>query len=306
MSRINPEILRTERERKGWSLGDLARRSGIDAQSIHRIEKGGQKHNRKKVIADLARALGVYEDSLTVTASPPLPEEGVDESEELLSESQMNVRVSNRARNAFALVADRYGVSHAQIGEIAPLLFCWAAEQSLKGRRDRLAEIDKMNAELWQLKARHLHARAFDNYVAEATLEAERQSIAKNDVFGINISGDEFDSFLPENYSEATDNPFSDFLRGLTAELGDLATFAEWDPDDSPEYTVCGSRVVEYLAGDREAADEVLEGYVLLHKLPKELREEGKGEARAKWVRDDVASRRKKISARINLDDLVI
>lgn len=63
MSRINPEVLRSERDKKGWSLEKLERRSGIDRQSIHRIEKGGQQRNAHKVIEALARAFGITEGS---------------------------------------------------------------------------------------------------------------------------------------------------------------------------------------------------------------------------------------------------
>jgi transcriptional regulator with XRE-family HTH domain len=310
MTRIDPKVLRAERERKDWSLEDLARRSGVDAQSIHRIEKGGQRSNRRTVIENLTRALGVSEDFLTGAAAPSVPEKEMDEIDELSSSSQLNLRVSNRTRNALSLTANRYGVTHAQIVEIAPLLFCWAAEQSLRQRRDRIAEIEQKNHELAQLGPSHLHAAAFANQRSEGTLRAEAQSVENNDLFGKLIDGDGYESYLPDDYEEATKNPFTVFLCGLTGELGELATFVEWDPDSSPEYTVCRPTVVKYVAGDNEAADEILDGYLTFHKLlkqlPKELREEGKGAARAKWVRDEVAARRKEISQRLNLTGLGI
>lgn len=228
----------------------------------------------------------------------------MDEIDELLSSSQLNLRVSDRTRNAHSLTAYRYGVTHAQIVEIAPLLFCWAAEQSLKRRRERLASIDKANDELARLQPSHLHAANFVNARSEGPLNAERQSVEKNDVFGKLIDGDGYESYLPDEYDEAEQNPFAVFLNGLTKELDDLATFANWDPDYSPEYTVCRAKAVEYVAGDNEAADEILGGNVPLHKLPKELREKGKGEARATWVRNEAAARQKKISERFSPTDL--
>lgn len=304
MARINPEIVRAEREKRGWSIDDVARKSGIDRQSIHRIEKGSKKRNRGDVIKALARAFGISEDLLTGTVAPTSPVKELDELDELFLESQLNLRVSNRARNALSLAASRYGVTYAQIIEIAPLLFCWAAENSLNRRRERLATIARNSVELQQIAVLHLHARAFNNYRAEETLEAERRSIEANDIFGRLIDGNQFDSYLPEDYSEAKDNPFATFLCDLVKGMGDLADFGEWDPNYSPEYTICRSKVVEYVAGDTEAADEILDGSVSLHKLPKELREKGKGEARAKWVRDEAAARQKKISERIKLSDL--
>ena len=247
MRRINSEILRSAREEKNWSLEDLAKRSRINAQTIHRIEKGDQKHNRQNVIDALARALGIPEDQLTGLVATSPPEKESDEIDGLLSSSQVNLRVSNRARNALSLTASHYGVTHAQIVEIAPLLFCWAAEQSLRKRREHLAEVEAANQKLEQLCPPHLHAAAFANSISENPLYAERRSIKNNDLFGTSIDGDGYESYLPDDYAEATDNPFAVFLRGLTEELGNLATFSEWDPNHSVEYTVCRSKAVEYL-----------------------------------------------------------
>jgi len=305
MSRINPEVLRDERARRGWSLERLASRSGINAQSIHRIEKGGKKNNRRDVITRLAEALGIPEDKLTgsgTASPPPAVTEETEEINELFLESQLNLRVSNRTRNAFPFIAHRYGVSHAQIVEIAPFLFCWAAEQSLRRRRERLAEFDRKYAELWEFKPHHLDARAFA--LRSDVLNAEHESAEANDLFGQTLQSQ--DDCLPKKYSEGTDNPFAVFLRELAGELGELATFAEWEPNSSPEYTLCRPTVIDYVAGDVEATDKILEGFVSLHRLPKELREEGKGEARAKWVRDEAAARQKKRSELLTLPDLGI
>ena len=304
MSRIIPEILKAEREKKGWSLDDLAKRSKIHRQSIHRIEMGRLKHNRETVIEKLARALGITEDTLTNAEIPKHAESAANYVDELFSSSQINLRVSNRARNALSLAANRYRVTHAQIVEIAPLLFCWAAEQSLKQRREGLAAINRANHELEQLGQPHLHAATFANQRSEGPLHAERQSIIENDLFGKLFDDEGYESHLPDDYDEAANNPFAVFLRGMTEELGDLATFTEWDPNSSPEYILCRSKAVEYVGGDNEAADEILDGSVPLHKLPKDLREKGKGEARAKWVRDEAVARREKLFGPINIDDL--
>lgn len=302
MPRINPNVLRQERERKQLSLDDLARRSGIDRQSIHRIEQGDKKRNRNDVVEKLARALGVSADALCNVKTLSMPEKGTEEIDELLSSSQLNLRISDRSRNALALVASRYKITLAEIVEISPLLFCWVAEESLKQRRERLVEIERKNNELWLLQPSHLHAAGFANQRSENLLQAERQSIEQNDIFGKSVDGDDYESFLPESYEEAIDNPFAVFLRNLTEKMESLATFEEWEPESSPKYLVCRSKVVEYVAGDEVAADEILDGSVLLHKLPKELREKGMGEARAKWVHDEAATRLKRLG--INPSDL--
>lgn len=310
MSRINPETLQQARSLKKWSLKDLSEKSGVNQQSIHRIEKGNKKHNRKIVIERLAKALKISEEVLTGNVPLRSNQSEKDETDELLtllSQSQLNLRVSDRARNALSLAATHFGVNLSKIVEIAPFLFCWAAEQSLKLRRERLAEIDKANAELARLQTSHIHAANFMNARSEGPLDAERLSIEKNDLFGTSIDGDEY-TFLPDEYNEAVDNPFAVFLRNLSKDCGDLAAFEEWDPESSPTYTVCLSTAVKLVGGDTLAADEIQTGDVPLHKLPKDLRGAGKGEARANWVYDELAAKQSKMMKRtgINTNDLDI
>lgn len=287
MNRIHPEVLRAERERKGWSLKDLARRSRVDAQSIHRIEKGDQKRNRKKVISDLAKALGVSEGFLTGADSTPQTESKSADTDETFSESQLNLRVSDGSRNALALVARRYGVSHAQIVEIAPLLFLWTAEKSLQQRRVRLSEVEQKYEELDRIGGAfpHLHARAFTNMNAEETLKAEADSIEARDIFGTQIVDYGHLPCLRDNYEESEDNPMTMFLKELVGELGDVAEFGWWYSDSSPYYSICKEEVLNFVGGDKKAADRIHSGHAPLHKLPKELRESGKEVQRAEWAR---------------------
>lgn len=286
MSRINPEVLRAERVRKGWSLEDLARRSGVDAQSVHRIEKGGQKHNRKDVITSLANALGVTEDVLTGTNTTVMPEKKAEGPDEILSASTFNLRVSDGARNALAFTARRYGVSNAQIVEIAPLLFFWAAEMSLKKRLNRLNDLNLKNEEISKMGEvfHHLHFRAFTIMNAENTLAAELESIEARDIFGAKIGGDSYESYLPDNYEESEDNPMTMFLKELVSEFGESTEFEWWYPDSSPHYSICKAEVLKFVGGNEDAANYIHSGKAPLHKLPKELREKGKDLERAEWA----------------------
>ena len=284
MTRINPETLKSARENKGWSLDDLARRSGIDKQSIHRIEKGEKKRNRIDVIEKLARALGLTADDLTNVTSNLPKADGAERND--ATESQLNLRISDQCRNALTLTSFRYRLAQSEIVEIAPLLFCWVAEASLKRRRERLDAISRNDAERAALSAPHLHGRAFDNYKAENTLHAELESINARDVFGKKIDGDGFESFLAESYDEKKENPFAQFLSEIAGEFGEVAEFEGWDPDYSPEYQVCAAEALGLLGDDKAAADIVLRGAVSLHQMPDDLKKKGAGADRAKWVHD--------------------
>jgi len=282
MSRIDPKVLRVEREKLGWSLEDLARRSGVDAQSIHRIEKGGQKHNRRTVIMDLAQALGVSEDVLTGTAAIAVPEKKTDES---FSESQLNLRVSDGSRNALFFTAQRYGVSYAQIVEIAPFLFFWAAEMSLQSRRNRLKDTKQKCEEISQIEKAfpHLHFGAFINMNAEDALSAEADSIEARDIFGT-TTGDSYDSYRSKKYDESEGNPMTMYLKELVSEFSDSIEFEGWYPDSSPQYRVCKKEVLEFVGGNTDAEKYIHAGKAQLHKMPKELNAIGKEAKQAEWA----------------------
>lgn len=308
MRRINPITLRSAREKKGLSLDELSDRSSIDRQTISRTELGKIKNNRDNVVEKLSKALGISEDELCASSVSDTPEVKAEELDELLSSSQLNLRVSDRARNALSLSAARYKVSLSQIVEIAPLLFCWAAEKSLEQRQKVIDDIKQKNIDLEGVEQSHLHPTGFRFHNrSEAIFDAEQKSVNLNDIFGKLIDGDGYESYLPDDYDEAKNNPFAAYLRKLAENLKDATVlegceiFEEWDPDGSPNYNVCQSTALSYVANDKEAAKRILEGYVPLHKIPKELREKNKTEERAKWIREDASARSSKFDIEIDL-----
>lgn len=308
MPRINPTTLRIVRSQKGLSLEKLADRSRIDKQTIYRIESGKFTRNGKTIIENLSKALGITADELCASSSSVTPETKGEEPDELLSSSQLNLRVSDRARNALSLTAASYGVSLSQIVEIAPLLFCWAAEQSLQQRQKVIDDIKQRNVDLASVEQSHLHPTGFMFHNrSEAIFDAEQKSVNANDIFAKLVDGNSYESYLPDDYDEAKNNPFANYLRKLTVNLKDAKVlegceiFEEWDPDGSPNYNVCQSTVLSYVANDTEAAERILEGYVPLHKIPKELREKNKTEERAKWIREEASARSSKFDLELDL-----
>ncbi len=330
MRTINSKVLQEVRETKGFSQTTLAEASGINTKTIKRIESGKFPNNRDNVIKNLARALGISESELTnpkfspskpTKLQQPADSTNVDESEmalkqqydrinDILHQSQLNLRVSDRARNALSLTAASYNVSLSQIVEIAPLLFCWAAKKSLEQRQQTIEAIKLKNQELDQLQQNQTPHLGFRYpHQSDDIIRSEQRSIDKDDIFGITIDGDDISSHLPDDYDEARNNPFAEFLRKLTENLAvpklleDSKIFEEWDPKGSPDYTVCHLKALHYLAGDKEAAEWIINGYIPLHKIPKELRENsgGEGRARADWINSEIAAHHKKSPIELNL-----
>ena len=58
------ERLKRIREKRGWTLRELAERSGVPYETIYRCEHGTHQEPRVSVAAHLARALGVSLDVL--------------------------------------------------------------------------------------------------------------------------------------------------------------------------------------------------------------------------------------------------
>lgn len=308
MRRINPITLRSARQRKGLSLDEVSDRSSIDKQTISRTELGKLKGNRNNVIEKLSKALGITEDELCASSNSGAPEVKEEELDELLSSSQLNLRVSDRARNALSLSAARYKVSLSQIVEIAPLLFCWAAEKSLEQRQKVIDAIKQKNIDLASVEQSHLHPTGFMFHNrSEAIFDAEQKSVNANDIFAKLVDGNSYESYLPDDYDEARNNPFATYLRKLAENHNDATVlegceiFEEWDPDGSPNYNVCQSTTLDYVGNDKEAAELILDGSVPLHKIPKELREKNKSEERARWIRDEAKARSPKFDIEIDL-----
>ena len=229
MSQINPDTLRQLREEKRWTLDDLARRSGINRQTIFSVESGKLSRNRKHTVEQLAKALQVEPEALG------LPWRGEKKLTEGLwdRKSQLNLRVRDEARNALSLVAMRFKVSATAIVEIAPLLFHWAAERSLQRRRENLSELLRRQKEVSDLAIRfsHLHPMVADNVHAEDIVVAEQRSIDDRDLFGWSIDNSGYAERLPDDYQELEQNHMTAFLREIAAQLGDCVEVIGWLPD---------------------------------------------------------------------------
>lgn len=286
MKKVDPNVLKQLRKAKGWSQEELAEKTRlkdlprIDKQTISRLERGDRAATRSRTIEQLARALNV--DSAVLTGEAPAPDMPRERSS-LDSRSQLNVRAGTGPRNALTLASRRYGVDPSQIVELAPFLFVWAAEESLRQRREHIAEVERA-CEAAQNTEREIRHLPLPNFTySEEKIAAEYESINHRDLFGASIEEEDFlDPYF--RFDEGTENPFAVFLRKLAAPLGDVATFEEWSGSWTPAYRVCPDEAAELVGGDRERADEILRGLVALNEMPKEIRQLDKTKERAEWV----------------------
>jgi hypothetical protein len=132
---------------------------------------------------------------------------------------------------------------------------------------DRVTELESALEKVRKLESEIWGAPVPDFEYLEKQIEAEKQSIGLRDIFGIFAHED------PDLGLDASaDDPFSMFLRNLTADFSDIAKFEHWSSDGSPSYTVCVDTAAALVGGDRDIADMIRRGFVALNEMPKELR----------------------------------
>jgi transcriptional regulator with XRE-family HTH domain len=280
MPKILPDVLRRLRLQKGWSLDELAEKTAkkgqgkINRQTIHRLENGSQAKTRERTRQQLAHALNV--EPAVLTGEVKLPETQ-DDSSTISLMSKLGLRITTSTHNAMYLVSERFNVKYSDIIELAPFLFCWAAEASLRQRQERLQQAEFAHENAQKLEREVKHLRASDTSSSEEKIAAERASIEQEDLFGLSL-----DCHLVAN--DGTHNPFALFLRRLTKEMRQGTIFDEYSFMDYPGYRICTEEATHYADGDTELADEILEGRVALNAMPQEIRENW--ERRAQWVRE--------------------
>lgn len=282
MARINPFMLQKLRRAKPWSQEQLADMAKVNKQTISRIERGEQKNTRGITIKRLAGALGVEPDELTratVTVE-------ANESAPVRRARRSGFGISDPASNFLYLISERYFIKPWQVMELAPLLFCWAAEMSLRDRRERLNKLEEAckSARGLEDEMRHLPPANFT--YSEEKIAAEASSIGSHDLFGMCFSEDDFSEGAFYAQHDDTDNPFAIFLSKLAEEIGDVAQFEGFSPIDYPVFQVCRQEALNMVGGDKTLAERILTGIVDLYDMPKELHGVfGKTDDRAAWVR---------------------
>jgi transcriptional regulator with XRE-family HTH domain len=285
MAKIDGTILKRLRESKGWTQEKLSentkfgRHPKIDKRTISRLERDKQTNTRGRTVQQLARALRV--EPAVLTGESPIPENKLQDQ----PASQSSVQISSHARNALYLIYERYHVRPWQVLEFAPFLLCWVAEASLRQRRDRLEELERIYQVARDREQQIEHMRISDFADLEEKVKVERESIESRDLFGHQLDDAGFALYR----HEWTENPFARFLNSLAEDFNEVIEFGGFSSIDYPEYTVCSEEAEQLVGGDQKLAERILSGVVTLNEMPEEIRDSYDSADRAKWVRDKAA-----------------
>jgi transcriptional regulator with XRE-family HTH domain len=265
---VDAKALVEARRKKRWTQVELSEATKNDVSTISRIERGKPTRVRVRTLKVLAKALDVAPENLCRTRE--------------VERSVMDLGITNWARNAFILVAVRYGITEENIVEVAPLLFFIAAEQCLQERRKRIAELRASADALIRLKSGIPHL-PLNMSIQEDAASREEESITARDLFGNEVVG----KVGLDGYEHAKQNPFVMFLRDNLAKASNslaLAESLEWDPKGWPDYNICIDEAAAIVGNDPGAMKAIWDGYVALHEMPEDKRSP---KDIAAWVREE-------------------
>lgn len=287
---LDPDRLQKLRRLRKLSQKALADKAKLSEETVHRLEKGRQPGSRQRTLDGLAKALEVEAGVLTGEAPMPKtdrPEQDARDS----GQYQINVRVDGAVRNAFSLTVLRYRIPIARIIELAPFLFVAAAEASLERRRAKLAELealfDQEEDTLWR-NFPYLPSDLVSNYGAVSALDAEKASIDERDILAAELPDDIFLSGpVADNYDAAEHNPFVLHLKQASPADTEVASIGRFGRH-SVEFSVCREDALKLAGGEGELADGIVNGWVMLNEMPRDLVGDDAAEARMAWLREKV------------------
>ena len=291
--KIDPDCLRTLREKKGFTRPQLEKQSGITVRTIQRLEN--EPHQSQKTREDtlnrLAKALSVEPGVLT--GDLPLPE-----SDKVPADNPERVRLS------YDLIKRRYGVSKTEIINMAPLFFMLLAEGSLARRREKLKEATEILSQVEQIDGEISAILGGVMVVADEGHGMEWDSIEDADIFGDHLLfNDTYTTFVDEPFNSVKENPFANYLRRLADELaipgvvyvdgGNLNMASNFK---FPHYDICREELGRIANGSPIARICLETGYARLSEIPKGLMAEDAREERARWLEDKLPDFIKEIS----------
>lgn len=297
--KIDPNRLRTLRQRKKLSRPDLERAAGITVRTIQRLENEPDecKTTREDTVNRLAKALDVEPGVLTGELDMPDADRVPDTEPDPV---RIGAQIAPKARLAYDLIKRRYGVTATDVITMAPLLFTLLAEGSLAWRREKLKEAREAIRQLEQIGG--YWRGGLDIGLGEAVyhgIDREEKSIRMADLFGERLLDDPDDTLVDRNFFDLSDeNPFADYLRILAADLDipESVTVDDGELDFRvefrfPYYGICDEEL-NGIANRSPIGRAALEsGFVGLSEIPRELMAEENGEERQKWLEDRMSEK---------------
>lgn len=283
LNRLRANIERLREERGFPSRDSLAKAADVDRSNLYKIMRKNQKPNEGTLLS-LARELGVTVQELWGKTSRPTVEQ-IDEVNHPGRQSvPPKIQIDNGALNALVMTGLRYNVSYQAIIDAAPLLFCLAAEASLKRRRERIGGVLKSIEAVENASSDFPHVPRSGFHQWYEAVDVESTSIRKHDVFAREVDKAEIHQHGDDRYDTGKDNPLLRYLADWATELNAGIKVTSWESWGFPKYEVCRAEMLEYVGGNVEAAEYLLEGNPPMNELIKKIGGAATPEARAEYA----------------------
>lgn len=280
---ILPNALKYYRERYPMSQDALANASGVSKKTIARLETGKTSSPNANTAQKLASALKIRPEELARE-----PREGEGERERIMRKygyRSIKGHIDGETALAFQMVELQYGIPAQSQFAMAPLFAAILAEGSLAWRREKLAAVEEAASQLYSLGGGHL-SFAYAAYRALDACPNEKASIEKRDLFGKDISEDNFNlGFDPSEH-----NPFADYLRECVSKFNPAAIEFDHEgselktPEGIPEYRIWGGLHDEITGGDEWAEYALKRGHTRIRDIPEGLLSEDAKTERIAWL----------------------
>ena len=263
---IYPEQIKRFREKKRWSQEQLVlqinKKHQITTRQLQRLEQqaqsGEQVKVRSKTLDGLAAGLGV---DRKILMQPPSSNRSGNRS----AQPVQRLSVESSTVNNLKLIERRYNIPAEYVLKLAPLLFVYHAESSLRARQTRLDRMTDLFNALSEASPSLTHL--LEGQLPDE-LQDEMCSIKFSDLAGPSFdvmegcAPGEFALYLQEmvlEFDESSMIAIEDFHSGDTSEF----------QSQIPEYVLFSEDLDSLSSGDENIKKAILNGAIRLDKLPK-------------------------------------
>ena len=285
------ENISTLCEWRNWSRDQLSREAHIHKSTLYRIEKGQQRPNGHTVDS-VAKALGVTAKELWGDVAQ------LDTS---IGPGRQNfsrrMAIRNQTMNALAMTALRYRTPPATILEAAPLLFCLAAEASLRKRSERLSDVLTKIEDVGNASKDFPHIPRSGFFHWYEAFDVESASIAKRDLFARHVENAEIHEDDDGSYESDEQNPFVQYLKDWAAELDAGIEISSWPFWAGPDYVVGRDQALAFVGGNEAAAQAIMLGTAPVNLMNRDLGTNATPETRADWAIKRAEEHKAKVDA---------
>jgi len=266
--KINPEILKSQRNELGLSQQSLSEKSKVGIATIKRLEGGDVPENmRELTIKKLASTLEISPEDLC-----SLEYKKSSTRAEKLRGPQYIQKIN--ASKDFVLRADllarRYNLSRMDIMNMMPIAFLFLAEEVQRKRRNKLKAVNSALNEAGNSR----HYRSFTSALStDDFMNLEHRSILNNELFAESFQDEEdhwFDPYygnpISDHIVEKVGEVFSDLSEEKAANI--ILIHSKEGPNNLPDDDFLDAELEKVSCGNALCKTALRVGEITIDEIP--------------------------------------